>query len=73
MIHWSGKETKDLGPQVHTRLGEVLFTTAMNDNVEDQVKTLSEACQRFCRCIELCDDYIRGYYGLKKVRLCDIW
>lgn len=24
--------------------------------------------RRFCRSIELCDDYLRGYYGLKLVR-----
>ena len=51
----------------------MLFTIAMNDNVEGQVKTLSEACQRFCRCIELCNDYLRGYYGLKKVGPYHIW
>ena len=28
---------------------------------------LTEAMRRFCRSIELCDDYLRGYYGLKIV------
>lgn len=28
---------------------------------------LAEALKRFCRSVELCDDYLRGYYGLKKV------
>jgi hypothetical protein len=23
--------------------------------------------RRFCRSVELCDDYLRGYYGLKLV------
>ena len=28
---------------------------------------LSDAVRRFCRSIELCDGYLRGYYGLKIV------
>jgi len=28
-------------------------------------KCLAESLRRFCRSIELCDDYLRGYYGLK--------
>lgn len=28
-------------------------------------KLLAESLRRFCRSIELCDDYLRGYYGLK--------
>lgn len=34
----------------------------------DQLKLLSEAMRNFCRSIELCDYYLRGYYGLKLVR-----
>lgn len=30
-------------------------------------KHMSEAIKRFSRSIELCDDYLRGYYGLKLV------
>lgn len=26
---------------------------------------LAESVKRFARSIELCDDYLRGYYGLK--------
>jgi hypothetical protein len=32
-------------------------------------KYLAESLRRFCRSIELCDDYLRGYYGLKLVRV----
>jgi len=32
-------------------------------------KYLAEAFRRFCRSIELCDDYLRGYYGLKLVHV----
>jgi hypothetical protein len=31
-------------------------------------KYMAEAPKRFSRSIELCDDYLRGYYGLKLVR-----
>lgn len=30
-------------------------------------KLLAESLRRFCRSVELCDDYLRGYYGLKLV------
>ena len=30
-------------------------------------KYYAESVKRFCRSIELCDDYLRGYYGLKRV------
>ena len=29
--------------------------------------TVSEAMRRFCRSVELCDNYLRGFYGLKIV------
>lgn len=35
-------------------------------------KYMAEAIKRFSRSIELCDDYLRGYYGLKLVRPSDI-
>lgn len=28
---------------------------------------LAESLKRFCRSIELCDSYLRGFYGLKIV------
>lgn len=28
---------------------------------------MAESLKRFCRSIELCDDYLRGHYGLKLV------
>jgi tetratricopeptide (TPR) repeat protein len=53
---------------IHARLGEVLFLAANKSEGAEQLKGLSEAMRRFCRSIELCDDYLRGYYGLKLVR-----
>ncbi|RDL41394.1 Uncharacterized protein BP5553_01373 [Venustampulla echinocandica] len=49
---------------MHARLGEVLYVAAAgNEGGAD--KQLAESMRRFCRSIELCDDYLRGYYGLK--------
>jgi hypothetical protein len=51
---------------MHARLGEVLFMAAgPTDSGAD--KYLIESFRRFCRSIELCDDYLRGFYGLKSV------
>ncbi|CAC9890567.1 unnamed protein product [Aureobasidium pullulans] len=47
-------------------LEEVLLITpnAWND-AGSKLKLLADAQRSFCRSIELCDDYLRGYYGLK--------
>lgn len=42
---------------------------AKSSQQNDAAKQLSEALKRFCRSVELCDDYLRGYYGLKLVGL----
>ena len=53
---------------MHARLGEALYLSAGKiEGGGDQLKALSESMRRFCRSIELCDDYLRGYYGLKLV------
>ncbi|ROT43129.1 tetratricopeptide repeat protein [Sodiomyces alkalinus F11] len=49
---------------IHARLGEVLYMAASSSDTLRQ-KHLTESVKRFSRSIELCDDYIRGYYGLK--------
>ncbi|ORY71993.1 uncharacterized protein BCR38DRAFT_454359 [Pseudomassariella vexata] len=50
---------------IHARLGEMLLMAAKTSQQTDASKQLSEALKRFCRSVELCDDYLRGYYGLK--------
>ncbi|KAI0123108.1 tetratricopeptide [Xylariales sp. AK1849] len=50
---------------IHVRLGELLLMAAKGSQQNDASKQLSEALKRFCRSVELCDDYLRGYYGLK--------
>lgn len=53
---------------MHARLGEVLYLSAGKLEGAEQLRMLSESMRRFCRSIELCDDCLRGYYGLKLVR-----
>ncbi|EXJ75934.1 uncharacterized protein A1O5_00442 [Cladophialophora psammophila CBS 110553] len=51
---------------LHARLGELEYLAAMSSTESAGVeKHLSQAIQRFSRSIELCDDYLRGFYGLK--------
>lgn len=52
---------------IHARLGEVLVLSASRAESGEQVRGLGEAMRRFCRSVELCDDYLRGYYGLQLV------
>ncbi|KAH8804623.1 hypothetical protein F5884DRAFT_859245 [Xylogone sp. PMI_703] len=56
------------GWNIHARLGEVLFMAASASNSDaNGDKYLADSMRRFCRSVELCDDYLRGYYGLKLV------
>ncbi|KAH7318746.1 hypothetical protein B0I35DRAFT_250966 [Stachybotrys elegans] len=50
---------------MHAKLGEVLLMAANQGADAVPQKHLAEAVKRFSRSIELCDDYLRGYYGLK--------
>ncbi|KKZ60290.1 hypothetical protein EMCG_04972 [[Emmonsia] crescens] len=51
---------------LHARLGEVEYISSTSaENQETALKLLADSVRRFCRSIELCDDYLRGYYGLK--------
>jgi hypothetical protein len=61
-----------LVPQIHARLGELLYMAATAPGVANgqYQQYMGEAIKRFSRSIELCDDYLRGYYGLKLVRRC---
>ncbi|KAJ6103268.1 Tetratricopeptide-like helical [Penicillium sp. IBT 16267x] len=46
---------------IHARLGEVLY---INTSSPDGAQLANKSIQHFCRSIELCDDYLRGFYGL---------
>ncbi|GKT58920.1 tetratricopeptide repeat domain-containing protein [Colletotrichum tofieldiae] len=56
---------------MHARLGEVLYMAASASEGSSQ-QQLAESVKRFSRSIELCDDYLRGYYGLKLTWLTNI-
>jgi len=51
---------------LHARLGELEYLAGLSsaESAEGQ-KHLTQAIRRFSRSIELCDDYLRGFYGLK--------
>ena len=53
--------------QIHARLGEVELMAANVAAEGPTQKHLVDSLKRFCRSIELCKDYLRGYYGLKLV------
>jgi hypothetical protein len=49
-------------------MGEIEYSAARgSESTQAAQKLLADAVRRFARSIELCDDYLRGYYGLKKV------
>ncbi|EXJ65001.1 hypothetical protein A1O7_01340 [Cladophialophora yegresii CBS 114405] len=51
---------------LHARLGELEYLASLSvTESADIQKHLTQAIQRFSRSIELCDDYLRGFYGLK--------
>lgn len=51
---------------MHARLAEVQYIASEAGETGAE-RLLSESVRRYCRSIELCDDYLRGYYGLKLV------
>ncbi|EME80009.1 uncharacterized protein MYCFIDRAFT_204417 [Pseudocercospora fijiensis CIRAD86] len=60
---------------MQAKMGEVLYVSANQKQESGEVaRSLSESMRRFCRSIELCDDYLRGYFGLKisTTRLLDV-
>ncbi|CAG7926447.1 unnamed protein product [Penicillium olsonii] len=46
---------------IHARLGELLYIASADG---DAARLLGKSVQHFSRSIELCDDYLRGFYGL---------
>ncbi len=46
-----------------------LYATTKDSGADHEtIRRLIESMRWYCRSIELCDDYLRGYYGLKMVR-----
>ena len=54
---------------MHARLGEVNYVSALAEGSSDTKKLtcLASSLTSFCRSVELCDNYLRGFYGLKLV------
>jgi hypothetical protein len=52
--------------QIHARLGELLYVCSSSSE-GDAARLAGKSVQHFCRSIELCDDYLRGFYGLALV------
>ncbi|KAI9674664.1 MAG: hypothetical protein M1817_001567 [Caeruleum heppii] len=53
---------------MHARMGELYYASSTVKDGESEGRSrkgLVEAMRRFCRSIELCEDYLRGLYGLK--------
>ncbi|ETN38942.1 uncharacterized protein HMPREF1541_06984 [Cyphellophora europaea CBS 101466] len=52
---------------LHAWIGELDYMNAVvaGETSEAGRTALAQSVQRFSRSIELCDDYLRGYYGLK--------
>jgi ER membrane protein complex subunit 2 len=57
---------------MHARLGEVQYIASnIGGSACPELSSCSyliDSFRRFCRSIELCNGYLRGYYGLKLVR-----
>jgi hypothetical protein len=49
--------------QIHARLGELLYVCSSSSE-GNPARLAGKSVQHFCRSIELCDDYLRGFYGL---------
>ncbi|PYH97011.1 tetratricopeptide repeat domain protein [Aspergillus ellipticus CBS 707.79] len=45
-------------------LGEILYSSAFSSDSEGSCQLLERSIQYFCRSVELCTDYLRGFYGL---------
>lgn len=62
----------DKREKIHARMGELVYISIIardsgSENNNVNVKGLVESMRWFLRSIELCNDYLRGYYGVKLV------
>ena len=56
--------------QMHARMGEIVYVSGLAVNPPNDAhmeKTLVESLRWYCRSVELCEDYLRGFYGIKLV------
>lgn len=50
---------------MHSKLAEVFYVVASSATGAERIQNLTRSMKYFGRSIELCDDYLRGFYGLK--------
>ena len=51
---------------MHARLGEMIYVSVSNATSDSGLlRDLGHSLKCFCRSVELCDDYLRGHYGVK--------
>jgi tetratricopeptide (TPR) repeat protein len=51
---------------IHTRLGETIYMSATTGGGSNAA-SLADAIRYYCRSVELCEWYLRGWYGLRVV------
>lgn len=51
--------------QVHARLGDAFFMNAQSKGGD--TKDFASALKHYCRSVELCEGFLRGWYGVKLV------
>lgn len=51
---------------MHARIAEVIYISAdpSSNNAVELARIYAESMRRYLRSIELCENYLRGYYGL---------
>jgi ER membrane protein complex subunit 2 len=65
-VYWSQRIANVT--KIHARLAEIIYTSSESiSNVGELARVLAESMRRYLRSIELCENYLRGYYGLKLV------
>ncbi|EPS42675.1 hypothetical protein H072_3319 [Dactylellina haptotyla CBS 200.50] len=52
---------------IHARLGEISCIAAETSGAGKEVEKLEASLRWYLRAVELCDGYLRGYYGVKMV------
>jgi hypothetical protein len=53
---------------MHAKLGEIIYSTAdFKSNPAELSRVMAESMRRYLRSVELCENYLKGYYGLKLV------
>jgi tetratricopeptide (TPR) repeat protein len=67
-VSWNCYLFQMLTGQMHAKLGEIIYSTAdFKANAVELSRVMSESMRRYLRSVELCENYLKGYYGLKLV------